>query len=357
MSGTSLDGLDLASCVFSFESGRWAYKIEAAKTVAYSAVWKKRLAGAMDLTSIELLQLNRDFGRLMSKQVIEFIENLPVAPSLVASHGHTVFHQPANGITLQIGDGAIIAAETGITTVCDFRTLDVALGGQGAPLVPIGDRLLFSNARACLNLGGIANISFEQDGCRLAYDICPCNIPLNQLAGQLGMDYDENGSVAENANIDEALLKALNALSYYSQSFPKSLGMEWIQAQLNPLLLASASSAQDKLRTLVEHIAQQIADATKSLQCEADSEMLITGGGAFNRFLIERIQALVKINVHIPNTETIQFKEALVFAFLGLLRMRGAVNALASVTGAKHDSCGGSVYAGRAGTPNFMETL
>lgn len=346
MSGTSLDGLDMALCTFNFEQGSWSYRIEKAETYNYPDFWKDKLAGAMELSTIGLLEIHRDFARLSSEQVKLFLLSSKVQPDLIASHGHTVFHQPAKGITVQIGDGAIIAAETGITTICDFRSTDVALGGQGAPLVPIGDHLLFSEYAACLNLGGIANISYEKDGNRLAYDVVPCNIPLNKLATSMGMAYDAEGRVARRGAVNDVLLSQLNALSYYRLSHPKSLGMEWILADMNPLLEASSASAQDKLRTLVEHTAMQIARSVEHLSFSNKHGLLITGGGALNSFLIERICDLVPMRVHLPDLTTIQFKEALIFAFLGVLRMRGEVNTLASVTGARLDSCGGSVYAG-----------
>lgn len=346
MSGTSLDGLDMACCTFDLHQGRWLYRIEKAQTYSYTEIWKKRFAEAMRLSSKGLLELHRDFARLMSEQVNLFLVSNNMRPDFIASHGHTVFHQPAEGITLQIGDGSILAAETGITTICDFRSADVALGGQGAPLVPIGDRMLFSESAVCLNLGGIANISFDQGGLRRAYDVVPCNIPLNRLAISMGMAYDAEGGMARSGAVNDALLSQLNALSYYHRSYPKSLGMEWIIDELNPLLEASSASTQDKLRTLVEHTAIQIARSVEHLPFTNEDGILITGGGALNSFLIERISDLVPMRVLLPDLTTIQFKEALIFAFLGLLRMRGEVNTLASVTGARRDSCGGSVYAG-----------
>ena len=275
-------------------------------------------------------------------QINRFRKEHPGQADAVASHGHTIFHQPHLRLTTQIGDGDAIAAETGLTVVCKFRNLDVALGGQGAPLVPIGDRLLFGQYDACLNLGGIANISYEtSDGRREAYDICPCNMALNYLARRKGKSYDADGMMAREGKVSQPLLDKLNALDYYHLGLPKSLGKEWFVANMLPLIETEALSVNDLLSTIVEHIAHQVAEAVKGHKV---GTMLATGGGAKNKYLIARMQAhLPDCQIVVPADEIIDYKEAIIFALLGYLRLCGKNNCLSSVTGAKHDNCGGNI--------------
>lgn len=341
MSGTSLDGLDLAAVEFRRSENRWNFSIVAAETVKYSAEWEKKLRTAPDLSGEKLIELHNIYGQFTGQKINRFIKNHRLLPDLIASHGHTVFHQPENGITFQAGNGASIAIETAITTVADFRTGDVALGGQGAPLVPVGDQLLFSEYESCLNLGGFANISFEQNGKRIAFDICPVNFILNDLARQLEKPFDENGELGREGTIDKHLLEKLNQLEFYAQSPPKSLGKEWMDRHFFPVTEPSNISIQDKLRTAYEHIAIQIANATPG-----NGKMLVTGGGAFNSFLMERFRQHLKCEIVVPSAEIINYKEALVFAFLGLLRYLGEVNCYASVTGARRDCSAGMIFPG-----------
>ena len=350
MSGTSLDGLDIAHCVFSLSKGRWAYEIRSAQTISYNKDWKKKLAGAHKLSSDKLAELDAELGRFIGGQVNTFIKKNRISKvDLISSHGHTIFHQPEKGFTLQIGNGAAIAALTGIKTVCDFRSGDVALGGQGAPLVPIGDLLLFSQYQACLNLGGIANISMavsplplERDaGVRRAFDICPVNIVLNHLAGKKGLPYDKDGNLAAKGKVNWGLIKKLNALPFYNNYKSKSLGREWIEKNVLSLIEKEKLPLEDKLATASEHAAFQIARILNHYKIK---NVLITGGGAYNSDLIKRISDFTPSDLLIPSDKTIQFKEALVFAFLGVLRLRGEVNCLKAVTGAKRDSVGGAVY-------------
>lgn len=366
MSGTSLDGLDLAYCVFgegrnkvykdlksyndkeerkspSFSSGNscWEYEVRKAVTVPYPEELSQKLAQAMSLSGYELALLHNELGRHIGMQVHKFMASFAEEVELIASHGHTVFHRPDLGMTLQIGSGAHIAAICGKPTVCDFRTLDVALGGQGAPLVPIGDELLFGQYDICLNLGGISNLSYRADGQRKAYDISPCNIVLNQLALQMGKAYDADGEIARNGHVDSALLEQFDQLDYYKQLGTKSLGREWINSEFFPILNSSHLSVPDQMRTVCEHIAEQIANACNTT---GGKNMLITGGGAHNTFLIDLIRQKFDGQVIIPDDKTIDFKEAIIFAFLGFLRANGLPNCLASVTGAQRDSCGGALY-------------
>ncbi len=343
MSGTSLDGLDIAVCRFQKNKANWAYEILAANTVPYSTTMKVKLASLMNTSAQEFAATDAYFGKFSGNQVKRFLLKNNFAVDLIASHGHTIFHQPENGFTTQIGNGAYIAAITETPVVADFRTMDVALSGQGAPLVPIGDKLLFNDYDYCLNLGGIANISFDFNKKRIAGDLCPVNILLNKLAVEKGFSFDKGGRMAEKGSINIPLLSKLNALPFYKKSFPKSLGREWIEKQIFPLLDRSTLSIEDKLATVCEHIAYQI---TATFPKKKSATLLATGGGALNNYLISRIEALAPKNTKIivPDMLTLSFKEALIFAFLGLKRVLGEPNALKSVTGAHKDSVGGALY-------------
>jgi anhydro-N-acetylmuramic acid kinase len=343
MSGTSLDGLDIAYCTFEISNNQWSFKINSATTINYSANLKEKLATAPQMNGIGLMKLNNEFGNFIGKSVNEFIlkNNINTTEiSCISSHGHTVFHQPEINITTQIGNGANISAITKLPVICDFRTTDIALGGQGAPLVPIGDKLLFSAYDYCINLGGIANISFEENSQRIAFDICPVNIVLNKLSTELGKPFDENGDIAQSGKIDTDLLNRLNNLSYYKEPHPKSLGIEWVEKKVFPIINSTQISTVNKLRTFVEHIAIQISNNIKS----SNKKVLLSGGGTFNSFLVARIKSNTDNEIIIPSKQIIDFKEALIFAFLGILRLRKEVNCLKSVTGAKQNNIGGCIY-------------
>jgi anhydro-N-acetylmuramic acid kinase len=343
MSGTSLDGVDVAHINLTLANGKWTYTIYEADTIAYDTQWINTLKAAVDYTAHDLEQLNVSYTQLLGYIIRNFIDihNLDTIDA-VCSHGHTILHQPNNGITLQIGNLPSVAAYTGQKVVCDFRIADVMLGGQGAPLVPIGDRLLFPSYDYCLNLGGFSNLSFEHDGKRLAYDICPVNIVLNHYAHQLGMDYDDKGNVAAGGSICKPLLAELDKLAFYNAPYPKSLGLEFVKKEIFPLIEKYEITIEDKLSTFTEHIAGQLANALG----EAGSKsMLITGGGVYNEFLINKLKiALPSINITIPDDNTIQYKEALIFALLGVLKLRGDVNVLSSVTGAVKDHSSGHIF-------------
>lgn len=343
MSGTSLDGLDLAACRFWKTGNRWEYEILAADTIPYSSSMKNKLTNLMSSKALDYASMDAYFGNFSGEQVRLFHLKNKIKADLVASHGHTIFHQPSKGFTSQIGNGAYIYAKSGIPTVSDFRSVDVALGGQGAPLVPIGDKLLFNQFDICLNLGGIANSSFDKLNKRLAGDICPVNIVLNKLAGEKGKSFDKDGLFASKGKVDAILLQKLNKLSFYKKEFPKSLGREWIDEQVFPLIDKSVLSVEDKLATFSEHIAVQIS---LSIGKRKVKTLFITGGGAFNRDLIKRISIHVgdKIEVIVPNKLIVSYKEALIFSFLGLKRILGESNALSSVTGASSNSIGGALY-------------
>jgi len=341
MSGTSLDGLDLCFVEFTF-NGKWRFKIIASDCVSYNAAWCTDLGKAHTFSSQKLDALHENFGMYIGENVNAFLEKFELEkPDIVCSHGHTVFHEPAKKFTLQIGDGQLISNITGITSVSDFRSLDVSLGGQGAPLVPIGDELLFAKYDACLNLGGFSNISFRENEERTAFDICPVNIALNPLANLLGKPFDEDGTMARSGKLNEQLLNHLNSLPIYTGTKRPSLAREWLENVFNPIIEADSGLVEDKLRTIVEHAALQISSIINSNA--GNGRVLVTGGGAKNGFLMERISALSKPEIVIPEMEIVDYKEALIFAFLGVLRMCNQINVLRSVTGAKRDSCSGVI--------------
>jgi anhydro-N-acetylmuramic acid kinase len=340
MSGTSLDGIDLAEIVFSYSGEKWNFEILAAETIPYSLFWKDELREAINYSEEQLERLDFKYTEKLSEEILNFIKKYNILEiDAVCSHGHTVLHQPEKGFTYQIGNLPKISKMLGHKVVCDFRVQNVELGGQGAPLVPIGDRLLFHEYDYCLNLGGFANCSFEKNGERIAYDICPVNIVLNNYAEKLGKDFDEGGKLAASGKVDEGLLQKLNTLSFYSEKPPKSLGLEWVKSNIFPLLEASNISSEAILRTFTEHIAAQLAN-----QFSKNGSVLITGGGAYNSFLIERLKNLASIEVIIPSPEIVEYKEALIFGLLGVLKLRDEVNCLASVTGALEDHSSGKIY-------------
>ncbi|MBS1637156.1 MAG: anhydro-N-acetylmuramic acid kinase [Bacteroidetes bacterium] len=340
MSGTSLDGLDLAYCEFSWDDGIVpAYRLLHAETIAYSAALKKSLQQAYSGSAEQYFESNATYGSFIAAEIQAFIQKHGLITDFIASHGHTVFHRPALGFSTQMGCGATIAAHTDITTVCDFRSLDVANGGQGAPLVPIGDELLFGQYAACLNLGGIANISFGSDQGRKAFDICVINMALNHFSEMMGRPYDDGGELAASGRIQEPLLKALNAAQ--ARQNHRSLGREFFEKEFLPVTRAFPVPVEDILATCVEHSAQQIAQVLREKNLK---NVLVTGGGAYNTYFIERLKTYYPGDIIVPDDLTIQFKEALVFAFLGYLRLRDKTNTLKSVTGAKSDSVGGAVY-------------
>ena len=339
MSGTSLDGVDLAYCVFDKKEGQWQFDIVKAITVEYDNEWKNKLINAPKLSAENLVKLDYEYGHYLGRLVSAFAERQNIKPDIIASHGHTVFHNPKENYTLQIGNGAALRSHISCPLVFDFRSQDIALGGQGAPLVPIGDKLLFHKYNACINLGGFANISLDKDGERIAWDIGPFNLVFNYLAQQKGFEYDKNGEIAKSGNVNIELLEQLNSLEYYSQLHPKSLGREWLEEVFIPIIESSDLSIDDKMRTCAEHISIQIA---KSFS-EDINEVLFTGGGAFNGFLMKLIEEKTNCKITIPNELLINYKEALIFAFLGVLRINNEVNVLSSVTGAKRNHSSGSI--------------
>lgn len=341
MSGTSLDGVDLAYCEFEESGNSHTFNIGACETVAYTDSWLSQLNALPGASALEYAETHTRYGRYLGGLVSKFVRSHNLEVDFVASHGHTIFHNPENHFTAQIGEGAALAAACGLPVVSDFRTGDVAAGGQGAPLVPIGDQFLFPDYNYCLNLGGFANISMQVKGERLAFDISPANIILNYFAAQKGKAYDKDGAIAAAGRTDDNLLQTLNNLRYYQMEPPKSLGREWIEKEIIPLIRLFNISTEDAACTFCEHIAMQIGAVTDNNPLK---RMLITGGGAFNTYLVSRIAANTRVQLHIPDADIVNYKEAIIFAYLGLLRMHQQPNCLASVTGANHNVSGGAIY-------------
>jgi anhydro-N-acetylmuramic acid kinase len=358
MSGSSLDGLDICYIRFQVSGFRFEYEILQADCIEYTNEFRERLRNAPNLSAFEFAKLHTELGRYFGQLTSNFIlDNKIKNLDFICSHGQTIFHQPNLGFTTQIGCGAQIAAQTNCKVICDLRTSDVANAGQGAPIVPVAERYLFSAYKVFLNIGGIANIAFHEDDKVKAYDVCAANTLLNEFAKQRGLPYDKDGNLARSGNVIQPLLDELNDIAFCKQLAPKSLGTEHIVNDWLPLFDKYENTIEDKLATAVEHIAMQIGKSTvhsaQSIVGEnnsigglltVDSSLFITGGGAFNSFLVERIQHHTNIKIKVPDVLTIQYKEALAMAFIGLLRILEIPNCLASVTGAKKDVVGGAIY-------------
>ncbi len=340
MSGSSLDGVDLAYCEFFYDT-KWHYEIIVAETITYPEEWIIALTEMPEQTGSKLIEYDIKYGKYLGNIINEFIKKKKLKPGIISSHGHTVFHNPKLGYTLQLGNGQAIATTTGIKTINDFRIGDILLGGQGAPLVPIGDNLLFNGYNFCINIGGIANISFTADNKRVAFDICPANQLLNHLSRQLGKPFDNNGDIAQLGKMNNELFNSLNNHPYYLLPYPKSMSNQVVTDTFISLLDKSGANLEDKLYTVCKHIAFQINEIIKK---QKGNKVLITGGGAHNNFLIMAINKEVIQEIIIPNSTIIDFKEALIFAFMGVLRIEDKVNCLASATGASRDSSIGVIY-------------
>lgn len=352
MSGSSLDGLDIVFAEIHENGGKWSFEIQAADCYPYADEWVNRLQNATQLNAFDYQLLHVEYGHYLGREVNRFIEDndLHYKVGLIASHGHTSFHDPSRGLTAQLGDGAALAAETGLPVVSDLRALDVALGGQGAPIVPIGEQLLLGDFSYFLNLGGIANISANRTP-YIAFDVCAANRVLNMLANEAGLAFDDKGALAATGEVKADLFEKLNALDYYRKPWPKSLANEWGTGVVYPILKNSGYALNDLLCTFTEHVTVQIAAAIERLKPSANAgqpeKLLVTGGGAFNDFLITRLTELLKnknVDVVLPDNHLIAYKEALVMALIGVLRWREEVSVLSSVTGARRDSVGGAMW-------------
>lgn len=349
MSGSSLDGLDIAFVEFHENGGKWEFEIQQAECIPYTADWKNRLEKAIELNGLDYQLLHTEYGHYIGQQINAFIDRhqLHYKVAVIGSHGHTTFHMPERKMTAQVGDGAAIAAATGLPVVADLRAMDVALGGQGAPIVPVGEKLLLNRHRYFLNIGGIANLSINGDVYK-AFDVCAANRVLNMLAAELGSEFDANGAFAEKGTVNEALLQELNGLDYYSLDAPKSLANDFGTDTVFPIIKRQGGTVNDQLRTYVEHIVQQVGkalDTDPAYHREAHS-MLVTGGGALNTFLIERMGTVLQVNVTVPDQHLIQYKEAMIMALIAVLRWREETNVFSSVTGASRDSAGGALWLG-----------
>ncbi len=352
MSGSSLDGLDIAYVQLEEVRGSWTYQLLQSTCIPYPIEWRLKLQHAATIPVGDFLKLHTSYGRYLGTQVKSFIveNNLDHKVHFIASHGHTVFHEPQHHTTFQLGDGASLAAVAELPVISDLRSLDVALGGQGAPIVPIGDKLLFGHYDYLLNIGGIANMTVWHNGEPVAFDICAANQILNGLAERDGMTMDEGGAIAAGGELLVGVLEELNNAAYYKKVAPKSLSNEEARQIVFPILLESDHNTADMLHTATKHIAQQIAAAVAKYPHGKDSaNMLVTGGGAFNTFLVTCLQkelAAYNVAVSIPDEGTVQYKEAIVMALIGTLRWREETNVLSSVTGASKDSVGGAMWLG-----------
>ena len=350
MSGSSLDGLDIAHVQLEDVRGAWSFQLLHTDCIPYSNEWLTKLQHAADYNVSDFLKLHTAYGAYVGKCVNDFIARHSIDHQVhfISSHGHTVFHDPEHHTTFQLGDGATIAAITGLPVINDLRAIDVALGGQGAPIVPIGDKLLFGRYDYLLNIGGIANITVWQNNAPVAFDICPANQVLNGLAEREGLTMDVNGNMAAGGNVLHDVFDELNHGEYYDLMPPKSLSNEAAKALVFPHLLESSHSTADLMHTAVLHIAQQVARAAQHYpHGKETATMLVTGGGAFNSFLVTQLEkqlAPLNISVHVPDAEIVMYKEALVMALIGALRWREEVNVLSSVTGASRDSIGGALW-------------
>jgi len=359
MSGSSLDGLDIACVQLQETAGKWNYEILAAECLPYDEAWTNKLLQAIDLKAVDYQLLHTAYGHYIGEQVNAFIDKYQFHHQvhLVASHGHTTFHLPKQQMTAQLGEGAAIAAITGLPVVSDLRAMDVAFGGQGAPIVPIGEKLLLPSYQWFLNLGGIANLSFNHPGKYMAFDVCPANRVLNMLAATTGKPYDDGGELSATGAVNHALLQQLNRLDYYSKPFPKSLANDFGTSVVFPLIQECGLPAADALRTYVEHISVQVTAATSAVLASEKATgvggdmqaMLVTGGGAFNRFLVDRLNEQLQpfnINTEVPDQQLVNYKEAVVMALIGVLRWREEYNVLSSVTGATRNSINGALWMG-----------
>ena len=339
MSGTSIDGLDLVYVHFE-KKRKWIYKVENSITYRYSKEWFQKLKTSVSLSNSDLLGLDQDFTLLLSKQILRFINEFSIKDvDAISSHGHTVFHDPKNNFSYQIGNLPRISKQIGHKVVCNFREQDVKLGGQGAPLVPVGEKYLFSEYDSCINLGGFANISKNLDEKLIAYDICPVNTILNYLSNKINLDFDKDGEISKNGELIEDLYVKLNKLDYYNNNHPKSLGIEWVNSTIIPLLDQYPNQVVDLLHTYNYHIAEQV-----SKNIINEKNILVTGGGAKNKFLIDLINRKLNKNVVIPNNTLIDYKEAIIFGFLGVLKILDINNCYSSVTGSSRDHCSGDIF-------------
>ncbi len=352
MSGSSLDGLDIAYCEIQVDKGEYKWDLLACDVYPFSEMWQLRLKELPYQAAISFARTHTYFGHYMGGFVNDFIKKNEIEPDLIASHGHTIFHDPNKRMTSQIGDGGALAAITGLPVVNDFRTQDIAINGEGTPLAPIVDTLLFKEYDFCLNLGGIANITYTKGTKVIAFDVTACNQVLNALAQVLGLLYDENGNVARKGEYLPSIAAKINALPYFKTNYPKSISNEWVRGKILPVFLDDSENIENKITTACHLIGQHISEAIEQIieqegMAAKSLTMLVSGGGVLNTFLIECIQKYCKsVEIIIPNQEIINYKEAILMALLGVLRIENTANCLSSVTGATRDTIGGAIYQG-----------
>ncbi|MBW8686545.1 anhydro-N-acetylmuramic acid kinase [Chitinophaga rhizophila] len=349
-SGTSLAGLDIAFAVLTEVRGKWTYEIKAAERLAYTPEWEEKLGKAAEMPARDYMLLNSEYGHFIGQAVNQFItqHQLDHKVHFIASHGHTAFHVPAQKMTAQLGDGAAIAALTGISVISDLRAMDIALGGKGGPVLPVAEQLLFPDYHYRVNLAENATLAAQSEGQLIAFDICPCNYVLDTLAGMLGRAFDDEGKLAAGGVTDQRLLDTLNGLAFYSQKYPRTLAAKFGTGTILPMIQQHQLSTQGKLNTYTHHIAAQVAAAVQQLQAPqegASNNLLLTGGGTKNAYLVQAIREAVQpLNINVTVQEE-PFRNALMVALLGALRWRQESNAFASVTGAEKDSVGGALWA------------
>ena len=342
MSGTSLDGIDVVWSKLCFNK-TWFYEILDGKTYGYSSRWKSELQNAHKLQARDLVFLDKKLGNYIGEKINDFLNEKKIQKSqvdLISSHGHTLFHEPENNLTKQIGNGAYICSTTNIKTISDFRTIDIAFGGQGAPLVPIGDQLLFGSYKGCLNLGGIANISYDFKEKRIAGDVNFANMISNYLSNKISHSFDKDGELAKQGKIDGDLILKLEELDFYKKEFPKSLGVEDFNNWYKPLFENCKASLNDQLYTSGTHLCRTIKNI---FNVDRNDALLITGGGAHNKFWINKLKEL-KVKTVVPDLKLIDFKEALIFSLLGVLKIRNEINVLSSVTGSLKNLSSGVIH-------------
>lgn len=341
MSGTSADGIDIAACRFAYENSAYRFELLETAYFDYTPDQKRYLSSLPHLTAAEIYEADVVIGRWFAQRIIEFSELYSIQPELISVHGHTLFHQPQKGFSVQLGCGATIAALTGTKTAVNFRQSDIAHSGQGAPLVPIGDELLFNAYQACLNIGGFANISFNKNNQRIAFDICPANKVLNKLVAKLGLEYDRDGEIGKSGKVLSNLLSKLNDLAYYKKPNPKSLGEEWLNEVFYPCI-QTGFDVEDTLCTFYEHISDQISHSINVHQIKT---CLATGGGAHNSFLVDLLRKKSNnCEWIVPEKKIIDFKESIIFGFIGWLRLHELYNTLPTATGSSKKVSSGVIW-------------
>jgi len=340
MSGTSIDGIDLVYVNFRYDKS-WNFKIINSKTYRYDKDWEIILHELINNDIESIKEIDKKYTKHLSDCILKFINEFSIKNiDFISSHGHTALHDPSSFMTYQIGNLPNISQFTGLKVICDFRSNDIKLGGHGAPLVPVGEKYLFPEFKTFINLGGFANITKKMDNRLIAYDICPVNIVLNYLSNMIGLKYDDMGNIAKSGKLNKQLYNNLESLAYYKLNFPKSLGVEWVNNYMFPILKNFLNiPKEDMLNTFSNHFAKQIAN-----NIDNGNKILITGGGAYNNYLIEKIKFLSNSTIVIPNSEIVEFKEALIFAFLGVLRDSNINNCYSSVTGASKDHSSGNIF-------------